>query len=108
MNEPDKDDVNLVLDWHDLGASVMELSHRSQNFVAIATQTEQDLRDLRALGATFPLDDVDGKNCVCHLVSAAASRINAATAPAGSERGNENGATSTARDRCRWRIASAT
>jgi DNA-binding transcriptional MerR regulator len=30
---------------------------------------ERELRDLHALGLTFPTDDVDGKNCVCHLVS---------------------------------------
>jgi MerR family transcriptional regulator, copper efflux regulator len=30
---------------------------------------EDDLQDLYALGLTFPTDDVDGKNCVCHLVS---------------------------------------
>ncbi len=30
---------------------------------------ERDLRDLHALGLTFPTDDVDGKHCVCHLVS---------------------------------------
>jgi DNA-binding transcriptional MerR regulator len=30
---------------------------------------EKDLRELHELGTTFPLDDVDGKNCVCHLVS---------------------------------------
>ncbi len=27
------------------------------------------LRDLHDLGLTFPMDDVQGKNCVCHLVS---------------------------------------
>ncbi|MFN3491057.1 MAG: heavy metal-responsive transcriptional regulator [Anaerolineales bacterium] len=32
-------------------------------------QMERDLRDLYALGLTFPTDDVDGKHCVCHLVS---------------------------------------
>ncbi len=32
-------------------------------------QMERDLRDLHALGLTFPTDDVDGKHCVCHLVS---------------------------------------
>ncbi len=31
---------------------------------------EADLRQLHALGLTFPTDDVVGKNCVCHLVSA--------------------------------------
>lgn len=30
---------------------------------------ESDLRELYSLGQTFPVDDVDGKNCVCHLVS---------------------------------------
>lgn len=30
---------------------------------------EGELRELHALGLTFPTDDVDGKNCVCHLVS---------------------------------------
>ncbi len=29
---------------------------------------ESDLRDLHQLGKTFPLDDIDGKTCVCHLV----------------------------------------
>jgi len=30
---------------------------------------ERELRGLHALGLTFPTNDVDGKNCVCHLVS---------------------------------------
>jgi DNA-binding transcriptional MerR regulator len=32
-------------------------------------QMEIDLRQLHELGLTFPTDDVDGKNCICHLVS---------------------------------------
>lgn len=32
-------------------------------------QMEIDLRQLHKLGLTFPTDDVDGKNCICHLVS---------------------------------------
>ena len=32
-------------------------------------QMEIDLRKLHDLGLTFPTDDVDGKNCICHLVS---------------------------------------
>jgi DNA-binding transcriptional MerR regulator len=32
-------------------------------------QMEIDLRQLHNLGLTFPTDDVDGKNCICHLVS---------------------------------------
>jgi len=30
---------------------------------------EHELRELHALGSTFPVDDVEGKHCVCHLVS---------------------------------------
>lgn len=30
---------------------------------------ENELRQLYELGLTYPTDDVDGKNCVCHLVS---------------------------------------
>ena len=30
---------------------------------------EQELPELHSLGKSFPVDDVDGKNCVCHLVS---------------------------------------
>lgn len=30
---------------------------------------EADLRELHTLGLKFPTDDVEGKNCVCHLVS---------------------------------------
>ncbi len=32
-------------------------------------ELEKTLRELHALGLTFPTDDVTGKACVCHLVS---------------------------------------
>jgi len=35
-----------MLDWHGHGLSIMEMSHRSKEFVAVAEQAEQDLRDL--------------------------------------------------------------
>src|SRR5690554_2371177 len=35
-----------MLDWHGSGMSVMEMSHRGQEFVSIAAEAEQDLRDL--------------------------------------------------------------
>lgn len=35
-----------MLDWHGKGLSVMEMSHRSDDYVAIAEKAEQDLRDL--------------------------------------------------------------
>jgi DNA-binding transcriptional MerR regulator len=30
---------------------------------------ETELQQLYTLGATFPTDDVDGKECVCHLIT---------------------------------------
>lgn len=35
-----------LLNWDDLGMSVMEISHRSQPFMAMAQEAEQDFRDL--------------------------------------------------------------
>ena len=35
-----------LLDWNGLGLSVMEISHRSAEFIAIAQQAETDFRDL--------------------------------------------------------------
>lgn len=42
-----------------------EISRR----IAELQRMEVELRELHQLGETFPTDDVDGKNCVCHLVS---------------------------------------
>ncbi|MCA9473620.1 MAG: 3-phosphoserine/phosphohydroxythreonine transaminase [Nitrospirales bacterium] len=33
-------------DWHGAGASIMEMSHRGKEFVSVATEAEQDVRDL--------------------------------------------------------------
>lgn len=41
-----------------------EISQR----IAQLQQLETELRALYQLGQTFPTNDVDGKNCVCHLV----------------------------------------
>ena len=38
-----------LLDWQGLGASVMEISHRSAEFDRVAKEAEQDLRDLLAI-----------------------------------------------------------
>lgn len=38
-----------LLDWQGKGLSVMEMSHRSDEFVSVAQQAEQDLRDLMAI-----------------------------------------------------------
>ena len=37
--------------------------------IRLLKQMEVDLRELHQLGLTFPTDDIDGKNCICHLVS---------------------------------------
>jgi DNA-binding transcriptional MerR regulator len=53
----------VVLEW--LSARADEIAQR----IAELRRLEEDLRRLYSLGLTFPTDDVDGKNCVCHLVS---------------------------------------
>ena len=37
--------------------------------IGLLQRLEAELRQLHQLGLTFPTNDVDGKNCVCHLVS---------------------------------------
>lgn len=38
-----------MLDWHGAGMSVMEMSHRGKEFMAIAAQAEADLRELMGI-----------------------------------------------------------
>jgi len=38
-----------LLDWQGLGLSVMEISHRSPEFIEIATQAEKDFRELLSI-----------------------------------------------------------
>jgi phosphoserine aminotransferase len=42
-----------LLDWHGKGLSVMEMSHRSDEYVAIAEKAEQDLRDLLNIPSNY-------------------------------------------------------
>ncbi|TRX75826.1 3-phosphoserine/phosphohydroxythreonine transaminase [Pseudomonas mangiferae] len=42
-----------LLDWQGKGLSVMEMSHRSDEYVAIAEKAEQDLRDLMAIPSHY-------------------------------------------------------
>jgi MerR family transcriptional regulator, copper efflux regulator len=37
--------------------------------IRVLRQMEVELRGLHKLGLTFPTDDIEGKNCICHLVS---------------------------------------
>jgi phosphoserine aminotransferase len=42
-----------MLDWHGSGMSVMEMSHRGKEFIAIADKAEADLRTLLAIPANY-------------------------------------------------------
>ncbi|MBX6420533.1 MAG: 3-phosphoserine/phosphohydroxythreonine transaminase [Nevskia sp.] len=74
-----------LLDWHGAGMSVMEMSHRGKEFIAIAEQAEEDLRALLgvpenyrvlflqggALGqfAAVPMNLLRGKKSADYLVT---------------------------------------
>ena len=40
-------------DWHGVGASIMEMSHRGKEFVSVAAEAEQDVRDLLGVPANY-------------------------------------------------------
>ncbi|MGA8005225.1 MAG: 3-phosphoserine/phosphohydroxythreonine transaminase [Burkholderiales bacterium] len=42
-----------MLDWHGSGMCVMEMSHRGKEFVAIADEAEQDLRELMSIPSNY-------------------------------------------------------
>jgi phosphoserine aminotransferase len=42
-----------MLDWHGSGMSVMEMSHRGKEFIAIAEEAEADLRELMSIPAGY-------------------------------------------------------
>jgi phosphoserine aminotransferase len=42
-----------LCNWHGLGTSVMEISHRSKEFIEVAQQSEQDLRDLLKIPSNY-------------------------------------------------------
>jgi len=71
------DDISEILAMRDRRVApcrtVLDLMEQKEEEIARRIEElkrlEEDLRALRTLGETFPTDDVDGKNCVCHLVS---------------------------------------
>lgn len=71
------DDIGEILDLRDRREApcrvVLELLEQRANEISQRIieleRLKADLRELHRLGQTFPMDDVDGKNCVCHLVS---------------------------------------
>ncbi len=42
-----------MVDWHEAGCSVMEMSHRGKEFMGIAAQAEADLRELMGIPANY-------------------------------------------------------
>src|SRR5580698_3619496 len=42
-----------LLDWHESGMSVMEISHRSKAFEEVAAEAETDLRDLLSIPRNY-------------------------------------------------------
>jgi phosphoserine aminotransferase len=42
-----------LIDWHGSGMSVMEISHRSKAFIAVAAEAEADLRELLAIPSNY-------------------------------------------------------
>ncbi|NOT69619.1 MAG: 3-phosphoserine/phosphohydroxythreonine transaminase [Methylophilaceae bacterium] len=42
-----------MMDWHDSGMSIMEMSHRGKEFMGIAAEAEADLRELLAIPANY-------------------------------------------------------
>jgi phosphoserine aminotransferase len=49
-----------LLDWHGLGASVMEISHRSEEFRQLAAESERDLRELLSIPDDYHVLFVQG------------------------------------------------
>ena len=53
--------------------TLLDLIEQKANYIEerirLLKQMEFELNGLHQLGLTFPTDDIDGKNCICHLVS---------------------------------------
>jgi DNA-binding transcriptional MerR regulator len=48
---------------------LQEKADEVKQHISELQRLEAELHHLHDLGQTFPTDDVEGKNCVCHLVS---------------------------------------
>ncbi len=76
------DEIREILDLRDrqeppcnvMLESLMNKSAEIQKRILELQQLDVELQQLHQLGLTFPTDDVEGKNCVCHLVSEKASQ----------------------------------
>lgn len=71
------DEIKEILDLRDrkvapcstLLSLLQDKANEVSRRIADLKQLEKDIRNLHSAGRRFPTDDVEGKNCVCHLVS---------------------------------------
>lgn len=42
-----------LLDWHGIGMSIAEVSHRGEEFIGVAEEAERDLRELLAVPESY-------------------------------------------------------
>lgn len=63
MRDQQEAPCRIVLDL------LLERADEISQRIAELQRMETELRELHRLGLTFPTNDIEGKNCVCHLVS---------------------------------------
>jgi DNA-binding transcriptional MerR regulator len=76
------DDISEIMAMRDRGeapcqfvlAQLREKADEIKEKIAELQRLENELLQLYELGLTFPTDDVEGKDCVCHLVSEQTSK----------------------------------
>jgi DNA-binding transcriptional MerR regulator len=69
-------EIKEILDLRDRGIApcgvLLDLLDRKtieiDQRISELKEMQKDLEQLYSLGATYPTDDVEGKNCICHLV----------------------------------------
>ena len=71
------EEIKEILDLRDrriapCGALLQQLENKAEVIAERIEELqalERDLQHLHSLGLQFPTDDIEGKNCICHLVS---------------------------------------
>lgn len=71
------DDIREIVAMRDRGEApchvvldlLVERADQIRQRIAQLESMELELRELHRMGLAFPHEDVEGKNCVCHLVS---------------------------------------
>lgn len=71
------DEIKELLTMRDRGEArcrtlldlIEQKANEIEERIRLLQEMKVDLRKLHRLGLKFPIDDVDGKHCICHLVS---------------------------------------